>query len=335
MKMGWYRFFLAWLVVDSHYGGITKLLGGFNPGIWAVAGFFVISGYVMRGHVAKLSTGEFYLDRFIRIYPLFALFFAFSFIVAYFVVEKPAFWLASDPDVTALVLNALVFPIAFCNRVLFGIGDVIMPGSLIPQAWSLGVEVAFYLLLPLICAFRWSIRPLFAISLALFSCSIVGIIPLGYGYNTLPSNMWLFLLGYLLHDLDELQTRRMLTAGVIVAATWLIPGLQQSPTNEVVSGALCAAWAIKRLAKAPTVRGDAVAGSMSYSIFLCHFIPLWLLEGVKGQSAIAVLATLLLGAFGGWIERNITMLRHAIRREGASKSILPAESQPGHRTTSP
>lgn len=319
--MGWYRFFLAWLVVDSHYMGITPLLNGFNPGIWAVAGFFVITGYVMRGHASKLPAGEFYLDRFIRIYPLFAIFFALSFVVAYFVAEKPAFWLAETPDATALLLNTLVFPIAFCNRILFGVGDVIMPGSLMPQAWSLGVEVTFYLLLPLICAYRRSVLPLFWVSLALFACSIVGIIPLGYGFNTLPANMWMFLLGYLLHDISEAQTRRMLIAGVLVGATWLIPDLRQSPTNEVLSGALCAAWAVKHLAIARPLRGDAIAGSMSYSIFLCHFIPLWLFEGLKAQHVFSALVTLALGAGGGWIERQITKIRHAMRRRRSSSAM--------------
>jgi peptidoglycan/LPS O-acetylase OafA/YrhL len=70
---GSYRFLLAILVALSHFGCQAA---GFNPGQWAVISFYVLSGLLMDRQFHKLSPrgkelGGFYLDRFLRVYPLF------------------------------------------------------------------------------------------------------------------------------------------------------------------------------------------------------------------------------------------------------------------------
>ena len=68
---GTFRLILACLVALSHFGLVVQ---GFNPGQWAVVSFYVLSGYLMQGQVKKLGTTRlFWLDRFLRIFPLYVL----------------------------------------------------------------------------------------------------------------------------------------------------------------------------------------------------------------------------------------------------------------------
>ncbi|MDY0313038.1 MAG: hypothetical protein RBR20_13065, partial [Desulfobacterales bacterium] len=79
---GTYRLILAVLVALSHIG-IT--IGHLNPGVIAVVGFYLISGYVMTGllrtHYDRIDkVGHFYLDRFLRLFPHYAVVAALTFV---------------------------------------------------------------------------------------------------------------------------------------------------------------------------------------------------------------------------------------------------------------
>ncbi len=69
--LGTFRLFLAMLVASSHTG---LSLAGLNPGVMAVVGFYLISGYVTAGLMARhysdpSQVSSFYLDRAIRLLP--------------------------------------------------------------------------------------------------------------------------------------------------------------------------------------------------------------------------------------------------------------------------
>ncbi|MGP3535467.1 acyltransferase family protein [Microbacterium sp. RD1] len=71
-----FRLVLAALVLFAHAFYITgngtgPMLHGENLGGWAVAGFFVLSGFLITGSRLRHSTGEFLVHRIARIYPAF------------------------------------------------------------------------------------------------------------------------------------------------------------------------------------------------------------------------------------------------------------------------
>jgi len=71
-----FRLILAAMVLFAHAFYITgngtgPMLHGENLGGWAVAGFFVLSGFLITGSRLRHSTGEFLVHRIARIYPAF------------------------------------------------------------------------------------------------------------------------------------------------------------------------------------------------------------------------------------------------------------------------
>jgi peptidoglycan/LPS O-acetylase OafA/YrhL len=313
--LGTYRFVLAALVLDSHATGpLIKNTWPLNPGIWAVAGFFVLSGFVMRRHAETLSPEQFYLDRFLRIYPQFLLFFSLSFVVVYGVLLSPANNLSPTPNWPALIANLLIFPIALNNSRAFGATSALVnSGALMPQAWSLGVEASYYLLLPFIARLSRLRNALFWISLGIFILSVFNFIPRSAGYYYLSGTLWMFLLGWRLHDFNAVTIRWLGLLGLLIIALMLVPSLRQTPTIEVASGALVAAWMIVRLAGVPANRSDTLIGAMSYSLFLCHTIPLYLWGDWPMRYLVVFAASLPLAWFGAHIEMRIADFRRLIR----------------------
>jgi peptidoglycan/LPS O-acetylase OafA/YrhL len=132
---GTYRFILAAFVALSHFG-IT--IAGFNPGQWSVICFYTLSGLLMERQFHKLSkngngTAAFYLDRFLRIYPLFLV------VVLIASVGSQISWAAMAANVTLLPLNY---------------SSLLNIPMLIGPSWSLACEVHFYLLVPLLAFCR-------------------------------------------------------------------------------------------------------------------------------------------------------------------------------------
>ena len=71
-----FRLILAAVVLFAHAFYITgngtgPMLHGENLGGWAVAGFFVLSGFLIAGSRLRHATGEFLVHRIARIYPAF------------------------------------------------------------------------------------------------------------------------------------------------------------------------------------------------------------------------------------------------------------------------
>lgn len=137
--LGAYRTLLALMVVVQHLAGAHVL------GAYAVFGFYCISGYLMTtvinesyGHSMK-GVGRYFLNRFLRIYPLYWLSALLSIvlILVFSAVETRAF----HPDIylPQNVLDSL--------RNLFIFFPQLESPRLTPPAWALTVELFFYLLI--------------------------------------------------------------------------------------------------------------------------------------------------------------------------------------------
>jgi peptidoglycan/LPS O-acetylase OafA/YrhL len=218
--MGLLRTLFAISVVFDHspFNNGEVLVGG----RLAVQLFYVISGflisYILNTDTAYRNLGTFYKNRALRLYP------------TYFAVALIALFVDAQWDPTFLQVyreipaSAAAFLVA-ANALLFGQDWVMFAGVkhaalvftgsfmdsdvplyeglLVPQAWTLGVELSFYLVAPFIVRSLKRVVVLFLASL----CLRVALIMHGVGmsdpwsYRFFPMELALFLAGTLSHQL--------------------------------------------------------------------------------------------------------------------------------------
>lgn len=139
--MGFLRIALAIMVLLSH----TDLHYDFLSGHAAVAVFFVISGYYMQLVLStrynKHNLGarywvNFYLSRYLRLYPVYCV----SVVLMILMGEASHVHWASLQGIAA----------AFSNLTMFGLNMPSVQNIIVGPAWSIGVEVSFYILAPYI-----------------------------------------------------------------------------------------------------------------------------------------------------------------------------------------
>ena len=139
---GLYRFALAFLVVLAH------LWPDFNnySGIFAVFGFYALSGYLMalvldrRYGQSFGGTVRFLCNRFLRLFP------------PYWATLLLAYWVISAwPETSQAINKSMTMPEEFggwlSNAFLFGLNGA--KQRLVPPAWSLDVELCFYIFMGL------------------------------------------------------------------------------------------------------------------------------------------------------------------------------------------
>lgn len=224
--MGILRLLLALSVIAAHGGVIWK----FNlvEGPVAVQAFFMISGFYMSLILNEKYTGVhssyslFLKNRFLRLYPLYwIVWIATILMVAGFILLKPGgnlsifqFFRDAEPGpLTWIVL-------AFTNLFIFG-QDLLMfagidtQGSLyatstfadppmtafliVPQSWTISMELFFYLLAPFILRKGWKVVSVILV-ISLLTRFLL-FYHLGYRqdpwtYRFFPAELTFFLLGY-------------------------------------------------------------------------------------------------------------------------------------------
>lgn len=321
--MGTLRLVLALLVLLSH---ADFRIAQLNPGVMAVVGFYLISGYVMAGlihrHYAQPARAPwFYLDRVMRIAPQYLLYAGLTLAWALGTHTATTF-LTRVPTATDLLNNLLVVPLNF----------YMVNGSdgftLIPPAWSLGAELQFYLLVPFMCLWPRLGFALCAGSLAVQGLALHGVLHTDwFGYRLLPGILWVFGVGMLLFHWHREQPRAAAllawAAPVAALAVYLYlraRGLHAAPYHqEVLLGWGLAIPLVHLLARRRPGRWDAWAGDVSYGVFLNHFLLIWILFPGPGhtpaQWVALMLASVVLSALTQrWVERPILQWRRRIRR---------------------
>lgn len=316
--MGVYRLLLAVLVAVSHMG---KTFMGLNPGVVAVISFLIISGFVMtslieRNYKAPEKIGLFYVDRALRLYPQFLLYFVVVCMVIYFLLPGTPQW--AELTFKNIAASLAIVPLGFY---MFG-----ATGSwTLPPAWSLGLEMCFYLVIPFLIIYR-ARGVAFALSVAIFIPACLGIINTDfYGYRLLPGVLFIFLCGSYLY---KPQAKGL----AIAAGTSVVTGLifvaimagwiERRPFNaEVAAGVALGIPAVHWLTKLKFHRIDEFLGNISYGVFLNHFVVIYVLHGLwpitsfdwHRMVAVLVLSFLLSGVSYYWVERPALKLRHALR----------------------
>ena len=310
--MGSLRLLLALLVLASHTGVRVHDL---NPGVCAVVMFYAISGYVMSALIAKhypqpKQQTAYYLDRWLRLLP------------PYLALALITLWWQQHSDYTGpflqhtanaqdLINNLFIVPL---NYFMFNGADHY---TLIPPAWSLGVEIQFYLLAPWLWRSRRLATTLGLISLSVQMLSWTGQIDSDiWGYRLLPGTLWIFLLGMALqqsgHQAPRLVWGCSLLAALAMLALHSIGQLHTPYHLEVLLGVALALPLIAKLSR--PIQGatpsrwrslDEKLGNLSYGIFLNHFLLLYLWPTAPNSSPQAWLQLLRASLLLSWLTQTL------------------------------
>lgn len=322
--MGLFRFFLALLVLVSHLG-ITWW--GVNPGVTAVVVFYMLAGQVVfrlwlrmphSGLPARCTW--FYRDRFLRIAPMYGFVLMFG-LVAWWLGAESVF-LSSPPEWDDWLNNVLIIPL---NFFMFNGADSF---TLLPPAWSLGAELQFYLLVPLLLVVGGFIPGAFILTLCVYLLAQLPILDTDvFGYRLLAGMGFVFLTGGIL-ELRSSGRRNHLLEGLVLLswlglAAWcavlvLQPHLREPFNIEVALGYVLGLPALLLLSRLH-LRGWAgelqkLAGVMSYGVFLAHFPVMWLLDlyrpGMGGMLLPVVLGSMLVALLGHYAAERPVWRRH-------------------------
>ncbi|HGK4671244.1 TPA: acyltransferase family protein [Kluyvera georgiana] len=261
--MGIYRLILALLVLISHCG---YQFIGYNQGVTAVVSFFIISGYVITKLINAKFTGIdciklFYIDRAIRLFPQFI----------FYLILTSILYIAFDGfdkiSINQFIVNLSILPL---NGFAVFMNDYII----VPQSWSLGLELQFYLIIPLILLTRRNF--LFAIaSIILFIPAYLGIINTDYfGYRMISGTLFIFLMGNLM---AEEKYKRLIClyalSFILFVTSFLTEKHTYSFNKEVLSGILIGVPVVFTLFKINiNNRLDKLAGDLSYGVYLNHLM---------------------------------------------------------------
>lgn len=316
--MGAFRLLLAVLVAVSHMG---KNFAGLNPGVVAVISFLIISGFVMtslieRNYRSLGDIGLFYVDRALRLYPQFLFYFVASCLVIHFLL--PGTPQAAELTLKTILSSALMLPLGFY---MFGVGGT----EIVPPAWSLGLEMSFYLVIPFLL-----ILPMrgvaFAVSVGVFLLACLGYINTDiYGYRLLPGVLFMFLCGSYLYRPKAkgllVVAGTALSAGVLFFAI-TIGWIERQPFNaEVTLGIAVGIPLVFLLSRLRFHRVDEFLGNISYGVFLNHFVVMYALRGfwpvaydARVVGAVLLLSVLCSGLTYYCVERPALRLRHRLRR---------------------
>ena len=268
--LGSWRLFLAALVATSHLWG--PMIPGYAA--YAVWGFFVLSGYLMtyiltqRYHFTRLGLLHYTRNRFVRIYPTYWLALALGIFALAFLTPR---------GITPAKLNAAfqfprskldwIFPFTLC----IPFPSYFLP---VPVSKALGIEVAYYCLMPLFALSRTTT----------WLCLFAGLFYNIYLYSTdadfyqrymafLPCVLPFATGSLCCHYRHELAAlRRPFTS----TALWILHGLAflYDPTYPWFYGLLVSiglsAWVTISLAIRKSSRVDSFLGDLSYPVYLLH-----------------------------------------------------------------
>lgn len=320
--LGTLRLVLALMVVLSHAG--VRVVG-LNPGVIAVIGFYLISGYVMAGLIRRhyrqpAQAGAFYLDRAVRLLPQYFFYIGLT-LAWYFFSRTETLFLSHPPTAGDLFNNLLIVPL---NFYMFNGSDHF---TLIPPAWSLGAEVQFYLIAPFILIWPKRVLAAALLSLSIYLAALGGLINSDwFGYRLLPGTLLFFLLGAYLQQLHQRQQSRRAAAITTLVALLAIStmgallsyGTLRLPYNfETLIGLLFGITLLCILATRARTRWDSLAGDISYGVFLNHFLILWTVFP-RGVNAAQLPVLLALSIALAWLtqrymEKPLLRLRHRFR----------------------
>lgn len=354
--MGLIRVLLALSVVFAHspWNNGSALVGGRN----AVQLFYMISGFLIT-HV--LSTNKnysspirFYVNRGLRIYPTYYVVALLSLIPALRPhTQFSDFYHQAGATAGSLVAmsNALIFgqDWAMFGAVHDGVlsfavdfkqsSPPLFTGLLIPQAWTLGLELTFYLIAPFLLRSNAAIVAALVLSLIvrayLMFAGIGTVDP--WSYRFFPAELSLFLIGALANRFGlpiwkrvlERSGRRLVLSASVATMSLLILIYAAVPLSEAVKTiGLMAIFAVLLPLTFLYQSGsklDKRLGDLSYPIYIGHILMILLVGAAwrglhLGPNTAAITLANIVAAIAfafvlnRSLERPIERLRSKVRR---------------------
>lgn len=277
---GTYRFALAVMVVFGHLGGNFFNFEGNYSGGYAVASFYMLSGYLMTLVLNKnygFTAGglkRYFANRALRIYPAYLT-------VALMAVGLIIFF---DPDIrhARMILPDTLLG-WFSNLTIIGL-DTNDRALLVPPAWSLYVELIFYVAMALFFARSKTITlAWFIVSLAY--ALYLAAIGAGWSERYFPPQAasLIFSIGAMFYHYKPSirpSTGLTLAASALFFGNLVLWHYIGSGVDfwgyyiQIIAAALmlfCLKDIQTRACSVWFARLDSVLGGMSYPIFLCHY----------------------------------------------------------------
>lgn len=321
--MGLVRLLLALAVVFGHAGPPLRGVQMVHAST-AVQMFYVISGFYMGLVLTqKYRPGNYRLfltNRFLRIVPAY-------YVVLLLTIGYQGCALVGNQEATWTLLNwrLAADELTPCSAALIGLANVTLLGQdaiyftglehgalhlttnfaaaaephtykllFVPQAWSLGIELMFYLLAPLLV---WrGVRTMLVVCAASLLLRVVFVRGLGldfdpWNYRFFPLELGVFLLGSLAHaaharfrDRAVFQNLTAVVAGLYVAFLLGAPFLFDTYAARGRTALLLATTVALPFLHALTSRWtlDRLLGEASYPVYLCHILVIWVLADHAG-----------------------------------------------------
>ena len=332
---GIYRYLLAIAVVFSHLWRTPAEYAG----MYAVFAFYALSGYLMALVLTKTygfsagGTARFLANRALRIFPPYLSILALSLAVAFLLPE-----LARELNPVMVVPGSASSWLR--NIAILGLNG--FPERLVPSAWSLHVELVFYVAMALVLArTRWMVVLWFLASVvyAVYAFTVELDIQ-GRYYSVFAASLPFSLGALAFHHRDLLRRLprwHLLPAIVLTIGVYLFAGaLLEDPLLDglilaVLSGAYllaCLSAVDVRAVPAGLSKLDRYLGDLAYPVFLCHWpvgVTMMWAFGLPPRTAALFLVSLPLINLVGWavhelVERRVGTTRSGIRKAAARGS---------------
>ena len=332
---GYLRFFLAFLVMISH---MSIWIYGLNPGVVAVVVFYLLAGFVVS-HLffdilpdSKYKILLFYKDRFLRIFPLYLYI---AFLTTVFLLLTSF----GNPDFTfkKIIYNLTIIPL---NYYMYLDSTILTKPHwcLIPPTWSLGAELQAYILLSAVFIFQKAKIPLAIVSFFIYIIANFSIInPDYFGYRFIAGVFFIFFIGSSIQRFSSKKIskfERYFPLFVFLFILFLTPIFYVfdifSPTytKETFVGLLLGIPLVFFISKSKIkLPFNSLFGSLSYGLFLSHFLSIWILEYfdfLQTQKNLQIVAVAILSTLFSYsgiilIERKINSLRYI---KGISSNLI-------------
>lgn len=298
---GTYRFVLALIVVGLHLAALPWL------GIYAVFGFYLLSGYLMTyvlhdvyGHDRR-GVARYLANRFLRIYPLYWVSMAASLALIAIFGGRAAAEFFGGMRLPASLGEWLA---NLC--LVFSGGLQPYDGAILtPTAWALTIELTFYVVLALGAArTRRRAWLFFAAAVAWHALTVLTGRGLIFRYFLIPAGALPFAAGALVFLHREAISRRLA----------VLPGARWHPALAVLAALInwrvamamgwadglgfylsiaCSAGVVATFSRVQSLAGisrrlDGFLGDLSYSIFLIHFQVGFVVHQVLAAAGLSV-----------------------------------------------
>jgi peptidoglycan/LPS O-acetylase OafA/YrhL len=318
--MGLLRLLLALAVVASHSGRIMGLPSA--PGGIAVEALFVISGFYMALVLTERyqgAVGAFYRARFLRLFPMYWLVLAMTIMAALTPLPRTsdplAYWQGWGDSLDPwTIAGAIAANILLVGQDVFRFLGIDANGGLafdpalnadrpaaglmvLPQAWTLGVEITFYALAPLLAKLKTRTLVIMCVASLVSRDLIFKTHALGpWVYFLFPFEVGLFLLGMLAYrigrrlDIAKPGIVAWSALALIAAATEF--GSLTEWTPRFVWLYLLALTAALPPIFAATRRSriDDWIGQLSYPLYVVHFFVISFVTGPQDGNIAAIVS---------------------------------------------